>query len=669
MLPKSRKSSKNSENWGITMNKIDIYKPKSLSVRQFFSQHDSKYIIPPYQRNYAWEEQEITELLRDIIDYAYINNHNSYYIGTIILFEREKRGESGEILFETIDGQQRITTLNILLSVLKHFANEGPIYKNEIPDMNWYELNLIFDSRINSTDTMNDLFEYGEITDPSKCNIAIKAGFDIIKQHLLSIIKEKNFTSPVSLNSFCNYLFDKVEVLQVLVPKGTDLNHYFEIMNSRGEQLEKHEILKSRFLEKLTDKKQQYVFNVLWEACSNIEKYVQYGFHSSIRKKIFGDGLNTIIHNNFESIVYIFPDSDAVLQTQSLQDIINGMIYDNGNQDREKNDFNSERFHSVINFPNLLLHVLRVMTGKDIALDDKQLLDQFNNYFNEQFAKEFIYNLLKAKFLTDKYVIKREYLQDKESWSLKSIKRFQGNNINYTNTFGSDDDENGDNKEIIMLLSMFHVSIPSQNYKHWFSAVLNYLLKNETNVDPINYKFFLENLAKSYLYDNYLSVPVNKKDYYTIIFKNNCMPINTISEIDLHLLNKGTSVENFIFNLLDYLLWKNKCISDNSFEFSFRSSVEHFYPQHPANGEKLTEINGFGEEYINSFGNLCLLSSNKNSRFTNNLPLAKVANFADTTHESLKLKLMMGITKENQQWRVDEIAAHGNDMEHLLLTI
>ena len=50
------------------------------------------------------------------------------------------------------------------------------------------------------------------------------------------------------------YLLDKVRILRTELPPNTDLNHYFEIMNTRGEQLEKHEILKARLLKKLKDR-------------------------------------------------------------------------------------------------------------------------------------------------------------------------------------------------------------------------------------------------------------------------------------------------------------------------------------------------------------------------------------------------------------------------------
>ena len=96
--------------------------------------------------------------------------------------------------------------------------------------------------------------------------------------------------------------------MRVMVPKDTDLNHYFEIMNNRGEQLEKHEVLKSRMMELLKDDKDaQNCLQLVWEACANMEKYLQMGFTPAQRDAIFGakdwgqfkvtdfDGLKTVL--------------------------------------------------------------------------------------------------------------------------------------------------------------------------------------------------------------------------------------------------------------------------------------------------------------------------------------------------------------------------------------
>ena len=76
-------------------------------------------------------------------------------------------------------------------------------------------------------------------------------------------------------------------------------------------------------------------------------------------------------------------------------------------------------------------------------------------------------------------------------------------------------------------------------------------------------------------------------------------------------LRFGHIENNFVFNFLDYLLWVRDRNSDKvagSFEFTFRSSVEHFSPQHPMDGYKPVE-----QSALHSFGNLCLISHSKNS--------------------------------------------------------
>jgi len=244
------------------------------TIRELFS--SDSYVIPIYQRNYAWGELEITQLIQDIVDY--VKEGTNYYIGTLIVWERK---QAIGISFETIDGQQRLTTLSILLSLLKE---EYPV------DLSWYtkELKLTFDSRKNSTKTLQELFD-GKNPDDKGCNIAVKQGYEIVKKALSRILAEKEVN--ISIEEFCNYLIEKVKVLRVLVPEDTDLNHYFEIMNSRGEQLEKHEILKARMLN-ILDEDDRYAFNLIWEACSNMEKYVQYEFGVNQRDAVFGNDNN-----------------------------------------------------------------------------------------------------------------------------------------------------------------------------------------------------------------------------------------------------------------------------------------------------------------------------------------------------------------------------------------
>lgn len=632
----------------------------TLNIKTLFS--GDKYTIPIYQRNYAWQEDQVKQLIQDIWDFAIKNKESNYYIGTLVVFKRKL--DEGHI-YETIDGQQRLTTLNILLSVLKHEFND--VIKKDLES--WVKLNLQFDSRPISDNTLKAVFNKNE-NDYDTYNTSIQHAYTHCKSKLNHLLKDR---SELSIDEFCDYLYEHVTILRVAVPEDTNLNHYFEIMNSRGEQLEKHEVLKATCLDEIkNDDKSKLAFNMIWEACSNMEKYVQYSFRIEERNAIFGhQNWNHLTIASFDSFAdkvnQVKSDRIAKVNTPqelnktlSLVEIINS-DKKNYNYKDEVTDDSPDRFNSVINFQNFLLHVLRVQIYNsddiesnlklDIPLDDKRLLKTFESIMNSQtdkvqFVKDFGFNLLKCRFLFDKYILKRAFVKEKDGWSLKRLKWNPENRGSYVNSFG-EEEVSTDNKALI-LLAMFHVSAPTLVYKYWLNAALNYLYINYNSINSNNYISYLESLSDAYYFDRFIAE--TPFDYDEMIYKNDGKSVNLI--LNKNKLHQGTEVENFVFNRLDYLLWKEKHEGYDKFEFAFRSSVEHYYPQTPLPGHDKLDSN-----ISNNFGNLCLISRSKNSKLSNNLPEAKKEHYKKSI-DSLKQKEMMKYTI----WFKDEIIKHGNEM-------
>jgi uncharacterized protein with ParB-like and HNH nuclease domain len=639
--------------------------PKYYSIKALFGSDD--YVIPIYQRNYEWGEPQITQLIQDIVDYILKSKVSKksprYYIGSLIAYERKLEGG---VIYETIDGQQRLTTLTILLNVIKK--------QYSTIDLSWYKkLNLNFDSRKVASNTLSYLFN-GESIDNKECNVAIQQGYFDAKKSLTKILAD----NKLSIDEFCNYFFEKVTILRVLVPEDTDLNHYFEIMNSRGEQLEKHEILKAKMLEVLEDDNLKYAFNLIWEATSNMEKYVQYGFSVAQRDELFGkNDWNKLVNKDVVYKKLQIPTANHTTEeTLTISQLLLKTakpITDNSSTTDESPD----RFNTIINFANFLLHILRIQTKSDVPLDDKRLLEIFEPFYknDKEFVKEFGYNLLKGKFNLDKYIIKREFAKGTDHWSLKRLKWYDGNKVSYVNTFDADNAESneGVNREILMLLSMFHVSNPTLVYKHWLNASLKYVIEHSGTDLANDYKTYLENLAKAFLNDRYLAN--NQKDFFEIIYTNEGKQKNSSTVIDTGKLNQGTAVENFIFNYLDYLLWQDyrngknyfkikdgQPFADNrikDFEYTFRSSVEHYYPQHPIDENLI--LQGQNADWLDNFGNLCLISGSKNSRLSNFMPVAKKDYYTGSlTIDSIKQRIMM----EYEHWDTNGINNHNEIKEH-----
>jgi hypothetical protein len=478
--------------------------------------------------------------------------------------------------------------------------------------------------------------------------------YKIIKNYLKNNIKD--------INKFKEYLLKNVKILRVNVPKDTDLNHYFEIMNNRGEQLEKHEVLKARMIAKLPENIDKKLFNDIWEACSDMSRYVQYGFSTEKRDKIFGNEWNSFVCSDFDSLKNELKSkvaqesndtkSDLEECSFSIDDIVDGKC-NIKTEIEKKDDDTPDRFTSPISFPNFLLHILKITNKNKTTLDDKGLLDTFKN-IDKEFVKEFGFNLLKMRFLLDNFVIKREYTSNNDRWSLQQAYKYTYDkqiSIQYKNRY----DKENENKQILMILSMFHVSNPSQIYKYWLTGVLNYLFKNygQEEFNVLSYIEHLEKLAELFFRNRYLAQ--EPQEFDSIIF--NQIKIN--SDIDTTKLNQGTSVEYFIFNYLDYLLWKNGTSKYSYFSFSFSNSVEHFYPQNPIEGHVKLK----NKDILDNFGNLCLISVSKNAKLNNHPPRSKLSYYPNKQYDSLKQHIMM---EKADDWNEDSIVEHKTAMLKVL---
>ena len=639
---------------------------KTLTISDLFNDENKcNYIIPIYQRNYAWGDDEISSLLQDIKNACEKNKEQdkNYYIGSLVVYRRD----NGD--FEVIDGQQRLTTLTLIMHHLGKLSFR----------------NVSFEHRDESEQALSNL---NSEKLPSNFSQALKT--------IKKIIDEWGNNK----DKIVKFLLDKVEIIRTEVPEGTDLNHYFEIMNTRGEQLEKHEILKARLMKVLPTPIEQSLFAKIWDSCSDMSRYVVMGFDSELREVILGGDwrkargfFKTILNENSGK-----PENPREPKN-SIVELINAEVkIEKKEQSQDKYD---GEFTSVIDFPNFLMHVLRIYlemfdkckysTQNDpcnVSLDEKLLLKSFEGKFEEKPKKVriFIYTLLVCRYLFDLYVIKSNMIRtDYENWSLwKIVKGKSG--YYYKNSFGSYKDVSVDNsldknddeslndsdptKKAVMLLSMFHVSNPSRIYKNWLYAVLRWLFDNRDNIEQSDYIKFLEELCDKFYFGN----NCQGKDITNIILDKEEICFSSDEK-----WGYGVSVPNFVFNRLDYQLWKFfhkqeqeqkvEILSENDkwltiknkeaiwkkFRFTFRSSVEHHYPQHPSVGDEL-------ESGLNDFGNLYLLSQSKNSSLGNSSPEEKKKHYRNNEYDSLKQAIMMNYN----EWTEREIKEHGEKMIEIL---
>ncbi|MDK4605535.1 hypothetical protein QG044_10360, partial [Kingella kingae] len=322
-------------------------------------------------------------------------------------------------------------------------------------------------------------------------------------QHFQAALKaiKQNWLPEYSVK-FAQFILDNVYIIRTEMPPKTDLNHYFEIMNTRGEQLEKHEILKARLLSRLNDchatSRTQEAFSQIWDACSDMNRYMVLGFKAAARKAIFGNNYQEFQLNS-DSIKQAFSAKESDVSTTILQ-LIENKFEASQSDGKDEQQETSERFHSVIDFPNFLMHVLRIFvekeTGdvenaKNIVLDERKLLETIKvEEWDKKKICQFAKTLCQCRYLFDRYVIKTDSNKD-DHWSLLTIKSYNKSSYQFDNTFSIQNEQNS----IVMLLAMFHVSLPSLVYKNWLYAVLRWLYFRSAEPTVADYQRFLEDLS------------------------------------------------------------------------------------------------------------------------------------------------------------------------------
>lgn len=234
------------------------------TIKEIFSEF--WFRIPEYQRNYVWGDDEINELLNDL-DYAMTNNSDGdYFLGSLVLQSREGKDDTDSkekikyVEYDVLDGQQRLTSLLILLAVIKDLT-EDPDLINTCSEAIYQRQNkykqtperIRLDYKIrdsvaafidihlkNTGGTINDIMirELADDNNISRANMA--NAILIFRKYFLSKEPFHEY-----LSNFAAYLFNNVLLIYVATEELEDAFRLFTILNSRGIPLTNSDILKS----------------------------------------------------------------------------------------------------------------------------------------------------------------------------------------------------------------------------------------------------------------------------------------------------------------------------------------------------------------------------------------------------------------------------------------
>ena len=317
-------------------------------------------------------------------------------------------------------------------------------------------------------------------------------------------------------------------------------------------------------------------------------------------------------------------------------------------------DHESDRVRSIITFPMLLQHTLRIHLSNNLREDitrilDKDLLVIFEEHWLKSEPDEievmtFIKLLWDVRYCFDKYVIKWVEQEDEEVHAIRRLR------INDSDSGSSLSRENSDSQVGFALLQSMLYHSQQMTTQYWITPLLNYLLVDKSK-NPFVYLKYIDNQLLCSGDDDPLIVRTRR-----FLKKPRWGEYKPVVSSDLS-KDLGTKFPHYWFYKLEFILWyqlKNKKGGKwKRFRMTAKNSVEHISPQKP----EIFDSNKVDGELLNSFGNLALVSRSINSEYSNKPYAEKRARFIEKNRNKLD-SLKMALIYENEQWNNDLVKKH-----------
>lgn len=236
-------------------------KANELQIVKFLKSPDVQFVIPIYQRNYDWTITECRELLKDIIQVV-DEKRVSHFIGSIVFIHDGVYSTSDEVKeLVIIDGQQRLTTINILIAALYRFAKENlPSQESEkLYNMflvNQYVQKESYKLKLKQTDRNATAFK------------AILLGNEKSIDEYSNVKENYNFFRSEITNETYQTIIDGLNRLifvEISLERGKDdPQRIFESLNSTGLDLSQSDLIRNFILMDLPPAVQDKLFETIW---------------------------------------------------------------------------------------------------------------------------------------------------------------------------------------------------------------------------------------------------------------------------------------------------------------------------------------------------------------------------------------------------------------------
>lgn len=247
-------------------------KASPIQLNKFLQKQDTQFVIPIYQRNYDWSEEQCKQLLEDIIEVGRSPKDEAkvHFIGSIVYVCNDEYTTDEIEQYVIIDGQQRITTITLLLIALYHQAER--LEDNRLAETiyEYYLINKNADDdsykvKLKATENNERDLHYllNKIPIPDSAYSNIKNNYNFFAKHITEDNRE------IIYDGFKRLLF-----VEIRLERGKDnAQKIFESLNSTGLDLSQADLIRNYILMGLEPSEQTRLYNQYWAIIENNTKH------------------------------------------------------------------------------------------------------------------------------------------------------------------------------------------------------------------------------------------------------------------------------------------------------------------------------------------------------------------------------------------------------------